>query len=58
MSWQEWVVWAIFAVAVIIAWRWMWRAFFCRSRDCENCKFGHCGIRSKEWDQKQEKKNE
>lgn len=57
MNWQQWIVWAIFAVAVVFVWRWVWRTFFCRTRDCENCRFGHCGIRSKEWEKEHEKRN-
>lgn len=51
MSWQEWIVWAIFAVVVVVVWRWIWRLLFCRAHRCEECRHGHCGIRSKEWEE-------
>lgn len=58
MNWQEWIVWAIFAVAVVAVWRWVWRTFLCRSRRCEECRHGHCGIRNKEWDEAHRKLNQ
>lgn len=57
MNWQQWIVWAIFAVAVIFVWRWIWRAFFCRSRGCEQCHYGHCGMRDKAWEEEYDKHN-
>lgn len=57
MNWQQWIVWAIFAVAVIFVWRWIWRAFFCRSRGCEQCHYGYCGMRDKAWEEEYDKRN-
>lgn len=57
MNWQEWVVWVIFAVVIVFVWRWIWRIFFCRTRNCEGCRYGHCGMRSKEWEKEHDKRN-
>lgn len=56
MNWQEWIVWAIFAVVVVIVWRWVWRTFLCRAKRCEHCPYGHCGIRDEEWEQEHDKR--
>lgn len=57
MSWQEWIVWAIFAVVVVVVWRWLWRLLFCRAHRCEECRHGHCGLRDKEWEKAHDKLN-
>ena len=56
MNWQEWIVWGIFAVVVVIVWRWMWHTFLCRTKRCEDCSYGHCGIRDKEWEKEHDKR--